>query len=324
MSAVASVVICAYTLDRWHDLQRAVESVLAQEPSAGEIVVVVDHNGELLDRATARWAQPGMEGGPGSPPAVRVVANRGARGLSGARNTGVEIAVSEIVAFLDDDAAAEAGWLAGLLGPYSDPQVAACGGAAVAALGGPRPPWWPVEFDWVVGCSYLGLPTRTATVRNLIGANMSIRRAMVVELGGFPEGIGRIGTRPVGCEETDLFIRLMRRWPESRILYEPTAAVRHTVPPGRLSWRYFRARCFAEGLSKASVAARVGSERALASERSYAMKVLPLGMARGLLGACRGEAGAGRRALAIAAGLGMTTAGFVWGQLMARAKGTVD
>jgi len=231
--------------------------------------------------------------------------------------------VGDAKVLLDDDAEAEKGWLASLLAPYAEPHVAACGGAAVAELVGPRPPWWPVEFDWVVGCSYLGLPTSTAIVRNLIGANMSIRRAMIVELGGFPEGIGRVGSRPVGCEETDLLIRLVQRWPDARILYEPTACVRHTVPPGRLSWRYFRSRCFAEGLSKASVAARVGRERALASERSYVLTVLPAGIARGLLGACRRERGAGLRALAIVAGLAMTTAGFVWGQLAAPRGGVV-
>ncbi len=124
----------------------------------------------------------------------------------------------------------------------------------------------------------------------------------------------------MGCEETDLFIRLLQRWPDARILYEPAAPVRHTVPASRLTWRYFRTRCFAEGQSKASVAARVGSGRALASERAYVLRVLPLGMARGLVGACRGERGAARRALAIAAGLTMTTAGYAWGQWEAVVK----
>jgi glycosyltransferase involved in cell wall biosynthesis len=315
VSPEASVVICAYTLDRWVDLQRSVESVVAQRPSAREIIVVVDHNAELLDRAHARWGMPGPVAIDDSLCRIRVIANQGARGLSGARNTGVAVSCSEIVAFLDDDAEAEEGWIERLLAPYADPHVAACGGAAMAALAAERPNWWPVEFDWVVGCSYRGLPTTTAAVRNLIGANMSARRAVLVDLDGFPEGIGRVGTRPVGCEETDLFIRLAQRWPDALILYEPAAVVRHTVPVARLSWRYFRRRCFAEGLSKAKVAARVGRRQALSSERSYTLRVLPRGMAAGLRGACRGEAGSGRRAVAIGAGLALTTAGYLCGQL---------
>ncbi len=310
-----SVIICAYTLDRWSDLQAAVASVLAQRVRVDEIVIVIDHNPELLASARLRW--PAREDGTGASavPEVVVIASAGGPGLSGARNTGVGVARFEILAFLDDDAAADTLWIERLLAPYQDPRVVACGGAAVPALTGPRPAWWPVEFDWVVGCSYLGLPTSQSPVRNLIGANMSARREAVLAIGGFPEGIGRVGTRPGGCEETDLYIRLVQRWPDARVIYEPIARVHHTVPTARLSWRYFRARCFAEGLSKAQVAARVGSERALASERDYVLRVLPQGAARALVGAIRGESRTGMRAAAITAGLAMTTAGYVRGRV---------
>jgi len=294
-----SVIVCAYDLGRWARTVDAVRSVLVQDAPVGEVVVVIDHNPELLERARAAW--------PDHP--VRVVASGGAPGLSGARNTGVAAASSEIVAFLDDDAVAEPTWILRLLAAYSDPTVVACGGGVVPALGGRRPGWWPLEFDWIVGCSYLGLPTVRADVRNVIGANMSARREAVLEAGGFPEGIGRVGARPVGCEETDLLIRLAQRRPGARVVYEPTALVHHWVPPARLSWRYFRSRCLAEGLSKAQVAVRVGSDRALASERSYALKVLPRGMVMGV------RAGTPMRAVAIAAGLTLTTAGYVGGRL---------
>jgi len=303
-----SVVICAYTFDRWQDLQRAVTSVLDQRHAVQSVIVVIDHNPLLLVRAQARWP---AGGGRSSGAVVKVVASEGPRGLSGARNTGVAVSTTAIVAFLDDDAVADRTWAGRLLSPYSDRNVIACGGAAVAALDGPRPRWWPAEFDWVVGCSYIGLPTSQGDVRNLIGANMSLRRQAAVEMGGFAEDMGRVGARPLGCEETDLFIRLTRRWPEARIVYEPAAVVHHRVPTARLSWQYFRARCFAEGLSKAKVAAHVGRDRALASERSYVCRVLPRGMARAVLG--RGDATSATQALAIGAGLVVTTAGFVRG-----------
>ncbi len=301
-----SVVICAYDEARWASIVEAVGSVLAQEAPVREVVLVIDHNRALHDRAVVTWPDHAV---------VRVVPSRGTKGLSGARNTGVTVACSEIVAFLDDDAAAEPSWIERLVAPYADPSVVACGGGVVPALVGARPPWWPLEFDWVVGCSYVGLPTIRADVRNVIGANMSARRDAVLAVGGFPEGIGRIGARPEGCEETDLYIRLAHHRQGARIRYEPSARVHHTVPEARLSWGYFRARCFAEGLSKAKVAARVGRERALASERAYTLKVLPKGMGTGILGACRREKGAGLRALAIGAGLAITTSGYLGGRL---------
>ena len=297
----ASVVVCAYDLGRWDRTVEAVRSVLAQEPAVAEVLVVIDHNPDLLAQAQDKW--------PDLP--VRVAPNSGARGLSGARNTGVAMSTSEVVAFLDDDAVAEPTWIGRLLAAYADESVVACGGRVEPVLGAARPGWWPAEFDWVVGCSYVGLPTVRADVRNVIGANMSARRAAVVGAGGFQEGIGRIGTRPVGCEETDLLIRLGDSRVGARVVYEPAAVVHHWVPPARLSWHYFRARCVAEGFSKAQVTASVGSERALASERSYTLKVLPRGMARAV------AHGAPLRALAIATGLALTSAGYVRGRLTA-------
>jgi hypothetical protein len=74
----------------------------------------------------------------------------------------------------------------------------------------------PEEFDWVVGCSYRGLPAGEALIRNPIGSSMSLRRQAAVEAGGFRPEVGRVGTFPVGCEETELAIRLRRLLPWSR------------------------------------------------------------------------------------------------------------
>src|SRR6185436_12558476 len=94
-----SVVICAYTAERWSRLLDAVTSVLRQSPAPDEVLVVVDHNRALEDRAREDL----------EPRGVRVVASLGARGLSGARNTGTGLARGDVVVFLDDDAAAEEG-----------------------------------------------------------------------------------------------------------------------------------------------------------------------------------------------------------------------
>ena len=51
--APVSAVVCAYTLDRWPDLVAAIDSARAQEPPPAEVVLVVDHNPELLARATS-------------------------------------------------------------------------------------------------------------------------------------------------------------------------------------------------------------------------------------------------------------------------------
>ena len=45
-----SIVLCAYTEDRWAELVAAVESVRRQTLSPREIVLVIDHNPPLLAR----------------------------------------------------------------------------------------------------------------------------------------------------------------------------------------------------------------------------------------------------------------------------------
>lgn len=302
-----SAVVCAYTLDRWNDIVDAVRSIEGQETQPLETVLVVDHNPELLARARREL------------PAVLAVENVESRGLSGARNSGIAASRGEVVAFLDDDAWAEPSWLGRLVGAYDDASIIGVGGHISPVWQRGRPRWWPDEFDWVVGCSYRGLPHQRSEVRNMIGANMSFRRAVFDRAGSFSRGIGRIGTRPLGGEETELSIRARREIPGSRVMYEPAAMVNHRVPAARSTARYFLARCYSEGLSKAAIAKLVGAERALASERTYAVRTLGLGAINDVADVLRRRDVYGlARAAWIVIGMAATTVGFVVGLLSAR------
>ncbi|OBK81713.1 glycosyltransferase family 2 protein [Mycobacterium sp. 1164985.4] len=302
-----AVIICAYTWDRWDDTLRAVASVQAQQPPPHELILVVDHNPDLQARFTEQL------------PTVRVVANHNERGVSGARNTGVELTDSDVVVFLDDDAAAKPGWLAGLAKNYTDPRVIGVGGRIDPGWTSGRPRWWPAEFDWVVGCTYIGHPE--GRLRNLIGANSSFRRELFAN-GGFVSGIGRSAgiSLPVGCEETEFCIRAANARPTGFYLYDDTAAVIHRVPPQRQTFAYFRSRCWAEGLSKALVTKSVGVERGLSAEWSYSTVTLPLGALRGISRAIRGDLAGLLTALVIVVGLGYTTVAFAVASVTARVR----
>ena len=130
----ASVVICAYTERRWDDIVLAVASVAEQTVPAQEIVLVIDHNPALAARAREELS------------GVSILENHHRRGLSGARNTALEVVRGEVVAFVDDDASARPDWLERLLAPYADPKVIAVGGAAHPVWpGAGRPPLFPVH-----------------------------------------------------------------------------------------------------------------------------------------------------------------------------------
>lgn len=297
-----SVIICAYTEARWNDLNDAVNSLRQQTQPPREIILVIDHNPMLLQRVRSEITD------------VVTVENTGPQGLSGARNSGLAQAQGSLIAFLDDDATAESEWLELLCRCCTDPRVLGAGGTVIPQWLGPYPAWFPEEFYWVVGCSYQQRPSAPVEVRNPYGGCTCIRREVFEAVGGFRIGIGRVGTRPLGGEETELSIRARQCWPDRIFLYEPRARIHHRVAPQRATWHYFRARCYAEGLSKAVISRYVGASDGLSAERAYTLHDLPHALVRNLWLGIRGlRLAAFQRAALIVAGLCVTSAGYLVG-----------
>ncbi len=308
-----SVVICAFTAERLPALDEGIASLRAQTVAPHQIVLVIDHSPELLEQCRERW------GG-----AVQVVPNREPRGLGGARNSGVAAADGTVVAFLDDDAVPAPDWVERLGAAYRDPAVLGVGGTVWPRWLEGRPGWFPPEFDWVVGCTHSGMPRKPEPVRNVVGANMSFRRDALVEAGGFRGELGRVGSNTAGAEETDLCIRVGRRRPEGKVLFDPEVAVEHLVPPARATLRYFVDRCLGEGRSKAILSGLVGSEAGLESERTYVRRTLPLGFLRGFRDALRGDRGGPARSAILVLGLAATGLGYATGRRRARVAAAAE
>jgi Glycosyltransferases, probably involved in cell wall biogenesis len=297
-----SVIICVYTEERWDDIKNAIESLRQQVLRPREIILSVDHNPGLYARICNEIHD------------VIAVDNVHPRGLSGARNSGLEVAQGTLVAFLDDDATAAPDWLFHLKACFVDDHVLGVGGNVEPAWQTARPDWFPGEFYWVVGCTYQQIPSHPIKVRNPYGGCTCYRYELFTQNGGFRDTIGRMGSRPLGCEETELCIRAQQRWPERYFLYEPRARIHHHIPAKRARWSYFMARCYAEGLSKAMVTSFVGHKDGLAAERAYTFRTLPLAIIKGVDDTLRHHQPSGvLRAGTIVAGLAITAAGFARG-----------
>jgi GT2 family glycosyltransferase len=307
-----SVVIACHTSRRWELLLRAIASARSQSYKPEQVVVVVDHNRELAGLLRAEMTE------------VLVVENELARGASGARNFGAAHTKTPLIAFLDDDATGCPEWLAHLVEPFSDPSVVGTGGAVAPDWEQSRPPWFPEEFAWVVGASYLGLPTKRGPIRNVWGENMAVRRSVFQQVGGFREGFGKLATvsRP---EDTDLCLRMAQVAEGAHWVYVPDASVNHHVPVERTSFRFFLRRCYNEGRGKIELAVLMGGGDDLGSERDYVRRTVPEGIRRRVVTSIRQQkveplGSAGAMALGVgAAGVGACQA--IARQLLIRSLG---
>ena len=295
-------------MDRWDDIVAGMDALAHQTVPPLETILVVDHNDMLLARARDEF------------PDVRVIDNKRTGGASGARNTGIAEAKGSIIAFVDDDARPESDWIERLLSAYDDAHVMAVGGVALPVWPSRRPDLLPPELDWIVGCTYRGQPTVRADVRNLWGCNMSVRREAFDRVGTFDEEIGRIGLIPIGCEETELCIRIGQQVPGARVVFEPRAVVHHRVTPERTTWSYLRNRSNAEGVSKAAIGALVGPHDAISVEVDYAAKVLTRGFLRELGRGLRGDRRGFRGATAIVVCLWITGVSYLRGRMGHRSR----
>jgi glycosyltransferase involved in cell wall biosynthesis len=297
------IVVCTYSERRWDSLCSVIEALHNQTTEPTEIIIIVDHNPKLYERVRKQWSQ------------LRVIENRYWRGAGGARNSSIPVIRADIVAYLDDDAVPAPEWLEVLCACYKNPETVGVGGAIVPNWSGKTPKWFPPEFHWVVGCTYLGMPTELTPVRNLIGANMSFRRDTLLHTGCFRKDLGRVDTLPVGCEETEYCIRIHQQQPNAVLLYQPAAVVRHFVPASRSRLRYFCSRCYFEGRSKARVSRIVGAQDGLNTERRY-LTTLAKGILRGIGDTVRGDLSGLMRSGAIVLGLAITTIGYVNGIIL--------
>ncbi|WP_143547545.1 glycosyltransferase family 2 protein [Rhodococcus sp. ACPA4] len=288
VSTAVSVVIACYSMARWHGITNAVRSVVAQSVPVDQIIVAVDHNPELVERLRREL------------PEISVVSyENGPGGASGARNAGVELVATPYTAFLDDDEIAERDWLAALMAPFVDGAVVGTGGRYRAVWASAKPNWFPDEFGWVVGESFLGMPVVTSRVRNVWSGNMAVRTEVFRAVGGFRVGFGKQGNRSQP-EDTDLCIRMSEHGQDFHWIYVPTAVIDHEIPQHRSTFRFFLRRCYSEGKGKVELRHDENNSDELSDERSYVRTVLTQGVRR----YAGGRNASASKAAALMAGIG--------------------
>ena len=173
-------------------------------------------------------------------------------GLDWARNRGVIEAGHGLVAFIDDDARADRGWLRALNGAFADDQVMAVTGLVLPLDLRSSPQTY---FEFVYGGMGKGYLPRSFRRERLgdsgllwasafgVGANMAFRKSLFDLVGAFDVALD-VGTASRGGGDVELFHRLVARGYLLR--YHPEAIIWHEHRPGA---RELRRQIFANGCS---------------------------------------------------------------------------
>jgi GT2 family glycosyltransferase len=204
----------AITRERPEDLRRCLDALM-KLPDDGQEVLVVDN------RPVTEVTRDLVQDYSGR---VRYV-REDRPGSSAARNRALREARHEIVAFTDDDAVVDAGWLRALVRNFRDPRVL-CVTGLVAPLELETPDQEEFERFSPHGRGYRREVFSQVTHYALhaapvgVSANMALRREVLETVGGFDEALG-VGT-PSRCgEDYELFARILTSG--YQIVYDPAA-----------------------------------------------------------------------------------------------------
>jgi cellulose synthase/poly-beta-1,6-N-acetylglucosamine synthase-like glycosyltransferase len=209
--APATVAVC--TRDRAEDLRRCLTG-LAAMPDDGQEIIVVDNSPET--DATHRLAR--------RFPGVRYV-REDRPGLNNARNRALREAQHEIVAFIDDDAVPDSGWLRGHLRSFRDPLVLCSTGLTMPVeLETEAQEWFERQSSFSRGflpaTFELGDDNPLIAGRVGAGVNMALRRCVLSEVGEFDPALDA-GTPSRSGGDHEMFTRILSRG--YRIAYQPGA-----------------------------------------------------------------------------------------------------
>ncbi|MDB5059392.1 MAG: glycosyl transferase family 2 [Chloroflexi bacterium] len=207
----ASVAVC--TRDRPADLQRCLDALIRM-PDDGQELIVVDNcpSTDATRRLVESYAQ------------VRYV-REDEPGLDAARNRALREARYPFVAFTDDDATPDAGWLRALLRNFTDPQVLCVTGLTMPAeLETDAQEWFELYNSFARGFKrtvFNGTKSNPFAAGNIgAGVNMALRRSTLENLGPFDEALDA-GTPTHSGGDHEMFSRILAAG--YTIVYEPAA-----------------------------------------------------------------------------------------------------
>ncbi|HLH78205.1 MAG TPA: glycosyltransferase [Candidatus Binataceae bacterium] len=175
------------------------------------------------------------------------------QGSSFARNRAAREAQGAVVLYIDDDVLVERGWLRAMVTALNECELDVACGLVLPRWEVPPPSWLGPELYGKLAIHEPALSDpnrpRPAPLPLLYSANLAMRRDCFTRFGYFREDLGVFGGHPVGCEDSELFARIIRAGGKVDLVTQAVAY--HMIGPERLAPSYLRKKSFSYGLGSA-------------------------------------------------------------------------
>ncbi len=242
------ITICICTHNRAEMLRDCLEGIAIQE-CLNRAWSVVDNNCRDNTQDVVESFRPRV-------PNLEIVSETNP-GLSHARNRGIAEARTPFIAYLDDDAVPESGWLRAILEAFAATGAAAVGGRIIPYWKGPKP-WWISQplHKMLLAEIDEGDSTIIDDHFHPNGGNMAFRVDMLRETGGFDVRLGvsvldGVSKTVYLGEESSIYPALIARG--GKIAYTGKAVVKHRTDGPHSSFRGLRSRAAQIGRSNAAI-----------------------------------------------------------------------
>ena len=238
-----SIVVTSFTLQRLPDVKALISSLSKQEAMNFELVYVTEGDKRLYHVILEEVKDKHFK--------TKIAHNDGRLGLSEARNLGTSLAGGKIVGFVDDDVTLDPSWSKEVEKAFeSHSEIVALTGPALPTWDGPQAKWFPLELDWLIGCTRWTNYDMPVSVRNCWGMNMAFRRDLLTLVGGFSPDSGFVRGRGLNLLGEDLKLSLRIRQ-IGKIGYFPRVRVANRIHMYRLTTRYIVERALWIGRTRA-------------------------------------------------------------------------
>lgn len=217
--------VCVVTYNRSENIDRIIRSLKKQRVSPHQLVIVDDSDGNETQKIISRFdSQTNVS--------TEYIHRSTSSGMTEARNVAIDYVDGDIVAFLDDDVECPPEWIANLRNSWrSHPNAHAIGGPALLVDSDGEYVHdithtdenlnWINKYGEQRSSQGAWVPSSYIEVDQLGGANMSFRKNVLDDLGGF----NAFYQGSEVYEDTDIMARIRRR--DGKIIYHPDLAIKH-------------------------------------------------------------------------------------------------